>query len=122
MCGSPVESPKGQPAKVSCPSCGGDTPTGYKFCQHCGTPLASGPVTQPDPAPSLGAPSAGVPSAGVPVVSSASPVATGVVPRTVVPTGAPGGPPPSIQQQDLAKTLIEMDREPLAKPVPRAKK
>jgi len=40
MCGSPLDQDEGKPTKVSCHSCGGDTPAGYKFCQHCGSLLA----------------------------------------------------------------------------------
>jgi len=98
MCGSPLESPKGQPAKISCPSCGGDTPTGYKFCQHCGTPLGATPPPQTEASPPQPSP---------------SPVATGVVPKTVVPTAAPGfrtpAPGPVDADSSMAKTIIDMD-------------
>ncbi|MCK5798571.1 MAG: zinc ribbon domain-containing protein, partial [Deltaproteobacteria bacterium] len=32
------------PQMAVCSSCGGQTPSGYKFCQHCGAPL---PTVQP---------------------------------------------------------------------------
>lgn len=99
MCGSPLETLQGQPAKTSCPSCGGETPTGYKFCQHCGTPIAATPAPSqaapaPDPTPTPDP---------APAPPGASPVATGVVPRTMIPTSPPGV---ALGEPDIAKTMI----------------
>jgi len=141
MCGSPLESPQGKPAKTACPSCGGETPTGYKFCQHCGTPLTATPpptqasaqaapaAPQAAPAPQAASPQAApapMEAAAAPPQQparpgavSGSPVATGVVPKTVVPTTPPTGPAapfPQPDQGDMAKTIIDMEAKGVVPP------
>jgi pSer/pThr/pTyr-binding forkhead associated (FHA) protein len=120
MCGSPLDTPQGQPAKVICPSCGGQTPGGYKFCQHCGTPLARGgapaapAAREAPPAPVLGnrSPLPAVTGVIPPSASSVIPAAappSGTVGLGIRPMAATGKASPVAQSPNTARTVIDLD-------------
>ncbi|HKA89944.1 MAG TPA: zinc ribbon domain-containing protein [Haliangiales bacterium] len=89
MCGAKLQGPSpskqnlpsalaavsGQPSSTSlprpatrpplvCPQCGGQTPAGYTFCQHCGARLAGASVPPPAPASAPGPTPTPTPASG----------------------------------------------------------
>jgi pSer/pThr/pTyr-binding forkhead associated (FHA) protein len=115
----PTASSPGAASLVSCASCGGQTPSGYKFCQHCGAPL-----------PTMQAPAAPPPSgpfAAPPMENAAA--APGSTPPTMVGANAPKdpaantqspsggsvtGPPSDAGEGSAARTIIDMDGQMMA--------